>query len=199
MTVPRRLLLLSALGLALFSQNLRAQEASPPVEMPDAGTDQSGDATSSGPNSGNLFPENGATATGQPGQPILHGRPRASRLLGTKNKRNARPGDLLSSEADADPLDVRIAFRRAKTQAMVQDPGLADLLHNAAMAPNDKAKRDWLRQYYTRLYAEVRKIDPSPTLASHVTLLALIARQRYDPQRRMLAGEEDLVNGRRRH
>ncbi len=80
--------------------------------------------------------------------------------------------------------------------AMVRDPGLADLLRNADAAETDRARRAFLRDYYNQLYALVKKIDPSPALAKHVELLSEVARQRYDPQRRMLAGEEDLVNGR---
>jgi hypothetical protein len=194
MTVLTRFLLLAVLGLGIVGQAVRAQDATPPVSSPAAEPDQATDTSPAASGSGNLFPETGPAA-GQ--QAPLAGRPRPSRLLGNKNKRNARAADILSEEADSDPLEVRIAFRRAKTLAMAQDPGMPELLHRAAAAPTDKAKREWLRQYYDRLFADIRKIDPSPSLAAHVALLTKIAQQRYDPQRRMLAGEEDLVNGRR--
>jgi hypothetical protein len=191
MTALRRFLLLASLCLAVIAAGTaRAQEPAPPPEAPDQGTEAAPPAPGA---AGNLFPG----ATPAPGQPTTRNRPRPSRLLGNKSKRNARATDLVSAEADADPLDVRIAFRRAKTQAMLEDPSLADDLRAAAFASTDKLKREWLRLYYTRLYARVEKIDASPGLTAHVALLKVIARQRYDPQRRMVAGEEDLVNGRR--
>jgi hypothetical protein len=185
MASKRWLLLVASVGsLALWQGTLRAQA---PAQGP---PDQADDAAIPGTGQGNLFP---ATETAQ----ALQNRPRTSRLLGNRNRRNARATDLLSSEADADPLEVRIAYRRAKTRAMLRDPGLTDLLQQASAAPTDPAKRAFLKQYYDRLFAAVAKIDPSPAEATHLKLLRLIARQRYDPQRRMLAGEEDLVSGHR--
>jgi hypothetical protein len=104
---------------------------------------------------------------------------------------------MAAEKADMDPLDVRVAYRRDKTLVMERDPGLADLLREAAEAPTDNDKRAWLKQYYTRLYAGIRKIDPSPAMKAHVDLIAFVTEQRWNPQRRAVAGEEDLVNGRR--
>jgi hypothetical protein len=197
MTALRRLLLLAFLGLGTAGPALRAQEPNPPAATTPTPAPDQDQSTEPGAATlgGNLFPGSGPSLG--PDQQPLHNRPRPSRLLGNKSQRNARATDLISAAADADPLDVRIAYRRAKTLAMAQDPGLADLLRRAAAAPTDKAKREWLHQYYDRLFAAVRKIDPSPALKAHVRLLVIIARQRYAPQRRMIAGEEDLVNGSR--
>jgi hypothetical protein len=104
---------------------------------------------------------------------------------------------MAAEKADLDPLDVRVAYRRDKTLAMERDPGLADLLREAAAAPTDNDKRAWLRQYYTRLYAGISKIDPSPAMKAHVALIADVTEQRWNPKRRAVAGEDDLVNGRR--
>jgi hypothetical protein len=104
---------------------------------------------------------------------------------------------MAAEKADLDPLDVRVAYRRDKTLAMERDPGLADLLREAAAAPTDNDKRAWLRQYYTRLYAGIHKIDPSPAMKAHVALIADVTEQRWNPKRRAVAGEDDLVNGRR--
>ena len=190
------MLLLAGLGLAIIGQAALAQE--PGMKNPGSTTTEApfqNTETPPGPTGdGDLFPSTGPAA----GQPLPPGRRRPSRLLGNKNQRNARANDLISSEADADPLEVRVAYRRAKTQAMLQDPGLADLLNRAAAAPTDQIKREWLRQYYAELFTQVHKIDPSPALAAHVALLKVLARQRYDPQRRTLAGEENLLNGRGR-
>ena len=142
------------------------------------------------PANGNLFPSTGPQSAPRPG------RHQSSRLTGNKTRRGARAEDLLQQEADADPLDVRVAFRRAKTAAMARDPEMAEDLVRAAGASTDREKRLWLRQYYERLFSLVQKIDKSPELAAHVALLSKIAEQRYNPRRRAVAGEEDLVNGR---
>jgi hypothetical protein len=193
MTAPGRLLLLATLAIsAMTCQAVRAQSTAPPPAVePDQNTQ--------GNDNGNLFPPSATPVPGAtPGvdQLQFHNRPKASRLLGNKNKKGARTTDLLSDEADADPLEVRIAYRKAKTVAMEKDPALAALLKGASDARTDKDKREWLREYYARLFAEIVKIDPSPALATHVALLSAVEKQRYDPQRRMLAGEEQLMSAR---
>ena len=99
-------------------------------------------------------------------------------------------------QADTDPLPVRVAFRRAKTLAMERDPNLGTLLRRADQAATDVEKRQYLHAYYLQLFAEVRKIDPSPAMKSHVDSLKASTEQRYDPKRRAVSGEEDLINGR---
>ncbi len=194
-----RWLLLAGLVLGIAVHGLHAQSPALPVAAsPAAGaTPALGDDTDQEPapgsGNGNLFPGSGPAVD----QQVLRNRPRPSRLLGNKAARNARAGDLIASEADADPLEVRIAYRRAKTAAIEQDPGMNDLLLRADAAPTDKAKREYLRQYYARLFTAVQKIDPSPALSAHLALLKILARQRYNPQRRQIAGEENLINGRR--
>ena len=113
---------------------------------------------------------------------------------GGRHKGRAR--DQIVQLADADPLEVRVSYRRAKTIAMARDPGLAELIHEAEVSRTDVQKRLYLREYYTRLYASVGRIDPSPTMKAHLKLLQIVAQQRYDPKRRAVAGEEDLINGR---
>ena len=98
--------------------------------------------------------------------------------------------------ADNDSLDVRVSYRLAKTQVIARDPGLVQLVRRADAAKSDDEKRVYLREYYTRLFAEVRRVDPSPAMKAHVDLLSQVASQRYAPQRRVVAGEEDLINGR---
>ena len=89
-----------------------------------------------------------------------------------------------------------MAYRRAKTQALARDPGLVQLVRRADVADSDREKRAVLRQYYTRLFAQVRRIDPSPAMKTHVDLLSQVAAQQYAPVRRAVAGEEDLITGR---
>ena len=114
---------------------------------------------------------------------------------GGGHQRNGRHHDLLVSQADTDPLMVRVAYRRAKTTALAREPDLAILLHEAAAAGTDVEKRVYLKQYYTRLFATVCKVDTSPEMKAHVDLLMQVAEQRYDPKRREVGGDEDLVNG----
>ena len=99
-------------------------------------------------------------------------------------------------QADADPLPVRVAYRRAKTLAMERDPSLGALLRQADLAGTDVERRRYLRVYYVRLFAEVRRIDPSPAMNAHLDSLKLPTEQRYDPKRRATADEDDLINGR---
>ena len=99
-------------------------------------------------------------------------------------------------QADADPLPVRVAYRRAKTLAMERDPGLGALLRQADLAGTDEDRRRYLRLYYVRLFAKVRRIDSSPSMNAHLDALKLPTEQRYDPKRRATADEDDLINGR---
>ena len=119
---------------------------------------------------------------------------RSKMLNGSRTK--GRSLDRTLQKADSDSLDVRVSYRRAKTQALARDPGLGQLVHRADAAKTDDEKHAVLREYYTRLFAEVRRIDPSPTMKAHVDLLSQVAAQRYAPNRRVVAGEEDLLNGR---
>ena len=112
-----------------------------------------------------------------------------------QHHRNGRANDLLVDQADSDPLEVRVAYRRAKTIVMARDPELAALQREANAAATDVQKRAVLKTYYTRLFAEIRKVDRSPAMKSHVDLLSLVSQQRYDPQRRAVGGEEDIVRG----
>ena len=80
--------------------------------------------------------------------------------------------------------------------AMERDPNLSVLLKRADLAGTDVEKRRYLRAYYTQLFAEVRRIDPSPAMKSHLDSLDVSTGQRYDPKRRGVSEEEDLINGR---
>ncbi len=149
--------------------------------------------------SAKLFPAQSPGST-VPGTVEQGGTPRTGQqsnalLNGGQHRRAVRANDLIESLADADPLELRVAYRRAKTLAMVRDPGMAALLHQAAAAGTDVQKRAFLKQYYIRLFDGVRKADPSPEMKKHVALLSQVAEQRYDPQRRAVGGEEDIVRG----
>ena len=145
-------------------------------------------------NATDLFPPGGGAPATPPTQTQTGTRSGGHRN-GTGGHRQGRHHEMLVSQADSDPLTVRVAYRRAETIAMARDPGLADLIHQAAAASTDVDKRVFLKAYYVRLFASIRKIDPSPEMRSHVFLLSLIAEQRYDPKRREVGGDEDLVNG----
>ncbi len=119
---------------------------------------------------------------------------RGKLLNGSKTK--GRALDRTLQKADSDSLDVRVSYRRAKTQVLARDPGLVQLVRRADTAKTDDEKHAVLREYYTRLFAEVRRIDSSPAMKAHVDLLSQVAAQRYAPNRRVVAGEEDLLNGR---
>ena len=122
-------------------------------------------------------------------------RGRRGGVLGRKNN-SGRQRDVLVDRADTDPLTTRVAYRRAKTTALARDPDLADLLRQSAAAGTDREKREFLKQYYTRLYAAVLKTDPSPEMKKHVETLQQVASARYDPKRREVGGDEDIVRGR---
>ncbi len=155
-------------------------------------------ATSTDANASSLIPGDAATPApaGSGIQADRDARRRARRA--TKGGgRPGRQGDVLATRAAADPLEIRIAYRKDKTEALLRRPDLAVIERQADVAPTDDSKRDYLRSYYTQLFSEVRKIDPSPTMAAHVKLLSSIAEQRYDPKRRTIGGDEALVRGRR--
>ncbi len=116
--------------------------------------------------------------------------------LTTGTKQRGRSLDRTMQKADSDPLAVRIAYRRDKTVALARDPELGELLRRADGSGSDAQKRAFLHEYYTRLFASVRRLDSSPGMQAHLALLAQVAEQRYDPKRRVVAGEEDLLNTR---
>lgn len=148
--------------------------------------------------SAKLFPDH-PTATPDPNLPGANGAGRRAGGGGLGRQRGGnrnRRRDAAVSQADADPLQVRVAYRRAKTLIMARDPGLADLLARADRAGTDPEKRAFLKQYYVRLYDEVGKTDPSPEMKKHLVTLKLIARARYEPRRREVGGDEDIVEGR---
>lgn len=186
MQILRLLFLSVILATCAVLPRAAAQDETP-------GTDQTTtDAPASGASSTDLFPAGGETT------PAATGRPNGGTGGGHHNggtHRNGRRHEMLVSQADSDPLAVRVAFRRAETLALARDPGLADLIHEAAAARTDVDKRAYLKEYYTRLFASIRKIDPSKEMRAHVILLTFVAEQRYDPKRREVGGDEDLVNG----
>ena len=149
-----------------------------------------------------LFPDQPA-ATPTPGTPGVapgaggtgRGTNRQGGLLGRK-RNSGRQRDVLVDQADTDPLLVRVAFRRAKTTAMARDPAMATLLQRADAAGTDPEKRAILKVYYTRLYDSIGKIDRSPEMKKHLDTLRQVALARYDPRRRDVGGDEDIVLGR---
>ena len=145
-------------------------------------------------NGGGLFPNNPrqnppATTSSRTGRTRRN-------PLDSGSKRRGRSLDRTLQQADADPLTVRVAYRRDKTVVLARDPELAVLLRRADEADTDVKKRAFLREYYTRLFTAVRRLDSSPGMKQHLTLLAQVAEQRYDPKRRVVATEEDLLNTR---
>lgn len=150
-----------------------------------------------------LFPDQpvATPASGTPGTApgVARGAGRGANgqggLLGRK-RNSGRQRDVLVDQADQDPLLVRVAFRRAKTLAMVRDPGMATLLQKADAAGTDPEKRAFLKLYYTRLYDGIGKIDRSPEMKKHLDTLRQVAQSRYDPRRRDVGGDEDIVLGR---
>ena len=145
-------------------------------------------------NGAGLFP-NGPRQNPPPVPAASPGRNKRNKLT-TGAKTKGRSLDRTLQRADSDSLDVRVSYRRAKTQALARDPGLVQLVRRADTADSDREKHAYLREYYTRLFAEVRRIDSSPAMKAHLDLLSQVAAQRYAPNRRVVAGEEDLLNGR---
>ena len=196
----RALFLIEVVAMLAMMANVCAQDAAPaPTPLPTPGSYPDIDALREPGSTAKLFPQEAPDAspgTGTEGTGARSGR--RSRGIpggGQQHRRSQRASDTLLAEADADPLEVRVAYRRAKTEAMVRDPGLAALLQDADAARTDVQKRAVLKVYYTRLFDGVRKIDPSPEMKQHVDLLAHVARLRYDPQRRTVGGEEDIILG----
>lgn len=203
MRIRFRFLLVGAVAL-LVSLVAGAQE---PTPVPDPGPAQAAsqgsypdiDSLRQPGSSAKLFPAQTASpapAVAGQGGTAQTGRRRSNPLLNNNRpRRNTRSNDVLGDQADSDPLEVRVAYRRAKTVVMARDPGLAELLHEAADARTDVQKRALLKIYYTRLFAGVRQVDRSPEMKKHVELLGQVSQQRYDPQRRAVGGEEDIVRG----
>ncbi len=181
-------------SLSLLGSIIAVCALLPCADAQDAAPTPATDANPTAAEAADLFPSSGAQATPAPttGRRAGGGR----RNGGGGGRRNNRRHDMLVSQADADPLQLRVAFRRAQTTAMARDPDLAVLIRQAAAAGTDVEKRVYLKEYYTRLFNSVRKIDPSPEMKAHVILLTQVAEQRYDPKRREVGGDEDLVNGR---
>ena len=192
-----------SVSVLILSLTARAQDAEPapapgPAQAASQGSYPDIDSLREPGSSAKLFPAQPADqtpgATTQ-GNPTGTGRRNNALLNNNQRRRNTRRNDVLTDQADSDPLDVRVAYRRAKTLAMARDPGLAELLREADAAPTDVQKRALLKVYYTRLFGEVRKVDRSPAMKKHVELLGDVAKQRYDPQRRVVGGEEDIIRG----
>lgn len=155
--------------------------------------DMPGVSPPSNPSSGGLFPEgdrlNPPTTSRNTSR--SHRNP-----LTTGTKQKGRSRDRTLQRADSAPLPVRVAYRRDKTAALARDPELGDLLRRADASGTDEQKRAFLHEYYTRLFASIRRTDSSPDMKVHLALLAQVAEQRYDPKRRAVAGEEELLNTR---
>lgn len=105
---------------------------------------------------------------------------------GERRRRDANP---TLTAAAGDPVEIRIAYRRAETEAK-RDPAFGDLLRRADESHDDEERRALLRSYYTGLFAQVRRIDRSPALAAHVAVLSRAAEQRYAPRRRAGGADE---------
>lgn len=145
------------------------------------------------PAEGGLFPSPGAARPAPPPVPdnqdlrrVKKENARRARRGGTGagpfgggSKRQAVNPALLT--AAADPVEIRIAYRRAETEAK-RDPRFVDLLRRADLARDDEERRALLRRYYTELYVRVRQLDHSPNLAAHLAVLSRAAEQRYAPK-----------------
>lgn len=189
MDILRSFLLIGGLVVGLAA--LPCAKAQDAADSEDNSSGNASGSASGTVSATDLFPGGGA--------PSSNGARRGNSTGGHHNggghQHNGRRHDLLVSQADMDPLAVRVAFRRAKTVALARDPRLANLLHEADTADTDVDRRVYLKEYYTRLFTSVCKVDTSPALKSHVNLLMKVAEQRYDPKRREVGGDEDLVNG----
>ncbi len=203
MRITRTFLSLTGLFFAIGVAAAMAQEpadiAAEPAPTP-AATQNSGypdiESLREPGSSAKLFPAQPA-ATPDPTQVAGRGQGQRGRGGALGRARNSgRRRDVAVDQADADPLQVRVAFRRAKTVVMTRDPGLADLLQQATAAGTDREKRAFLKQYYVRLYAEVAKLDASPEMKKHLTTLSQVATARYDPKRREVGDDESIVLGR---
>ena len=205
MRIPRKILSLLTAGFLLaagFSRAVAQEEPSPQpspqpapaaAEPPPYPLDLPGLPPPN--NNTGLFPERPRQ---NPPAPTTPGRAKTAKRnsLATGRKQRGRSLDRTLQKADADPLRVRVAYRRDKTVALAREPALNDLLRRAAAADTDVQKRAFLREYYTRLFASIRRVDSSAEMKEHLALLAQVAEQNYDPKRRVVAGEEDLLETR---
>ena len=190
-----RFLLVCLTGL-LLPVLVRAQDPAP-TPLPTPGVYPDIESLREPGSTAKLFPPPGASPTpaADDGPVAGNGRRNNPLLNHGQHRRNLRTNDMLGDLADNDPLEVRVAYRRAKTTVMARDPELAELLVHADAAGTDVQKRALLKVYYTRLFAEVCRVDRSPEMKKHVELLGQVSQQRYDPQRRAVGGEEDIVRG----
>ena len=166
--------LLVGLSILLLPLGAKAQDSAPvpePAPLPSAtpGSYPDIDALREpGSSAKFLASPSPSPSSTTPGQGIHAGNVPSNGALfgGGQHNRSVRANDQILAQVDGDPLEVRVAYRRDKTVAMVRDPGLAVLLHQAAAAGTEIQKRAFLKEYYTRLYAEIRQVDPSPEMKS---------------------------------
>lgn len=177
----------------------QAPAAPPPVEPASAGTPPTASPPRP-PGDGGLFPVPGASARPAPPRTPNAGELRRSNTAGGRGaaaaRRERRRGggaDPAFAQAADDPVEIRIAYRRAETEAK-RDPRFNELLREADAAPDDETRRAFLREYYTTLFERVRRLNRSPAFAAHVNVLARAARQRYAPERRAGGTDEMSAN-----
>ncbi|MBV9657022.1 MAG: hypothetical protein JO295_02820 [Verrucomicrobia bacterium] len=193
--------LLAGILLLLATAATRAQEPvppppppPPPAETPAAGRQEPVPPPDIGPSE--LFPSGGPSRRQQTGtsSSTANAASRGNRSGGTSRAaRRDRFNEPTLNEAAQDPLELRLAYRRARTAAL-RDPRFADLQQQANAARSDEEKRAILRVYYEELFARIRRLDHgTPGMNAHVELLARAAQQRYAPQRK-LGTESQLAN-----
>jgi len=64
------------------------------------------------------------------------------------------------AEVPVDTIEDRVKFRKARTKALA-DPKVIAARENAQNAATDAEQRAALKEYYTLLFARIRKIDPT--------------------------------------
>jgi hypothetical protein len=103
----------------------------------------------------------------QPGQ-LLPPATEATPLIPEAPESTAKPGAGKDKKEKQSKTEIAeqeqlalIHLRDAKTLALVSDPTFGTEFHEANARHTDLEKRQALKKYYQRLYARIRKIDPS--------------------------------------
>ena len=148
------------LGTAV-AVSLRAQEPALPSPTPSAPSAPAGSPTPAPMTLTPLTPETPPLETQPVPGPMIPPLPPEPQIP------QPRKSTTVTSEQD---LKLRIRFREAKTLAL-KDLGVQEQWARSRAATTDPQKREALREYYTRLYARMLKIDGSlaATIEEHRT------------------------------
>lgn len=99
------------------------------------------------------------------------------------------------TEAAEEEQTALIRLREAKTRALTSDPTFIKEFHDANARHTDLEKREALKKYYQRLYARIRKIDPTTkklAMEREQEALSRLVQRRIAPTEPLNAAERSV-------